>query len=81
MIALRRVALWRHRDDLSPGSIGVLDLPDDMGPASDGIRGYLTLWWYKDRGSSPGAIILADEGKQHALTLARAQRILEVKGG
>ncbi len=83
MIALRsyRTVVWGKRDDLCCGSIGVIELPDDMGPASDEVRGYLVLTWYKDRGSTPGAIMLADEGKQHSLTLARAQRILEVKGG
>ncbi len=81
MIALRRAVAWGRRDDLSAGSIGVIDLPDDMGPANDGIRGYLVLTWYKERGATPGAIILADEGKQHALTLTRAQRILETRRG
>jgi hypothetical protein len=78
MIALREAAFFRHRDDFVNGSIGVVEMPDDTGPRDD-VKGFLVLTWYKDRGGSPGAIIVADEGKQHALTLARAQRILEAR--
>lgn len=73
MLALRDACKWSERDDFNAGSIGVIAMPDT------GIdpMGYLVLTWYKDRGSTPGAVILGDMGKRYELTLARARRALE----
>ncbi len=76
MMALRGAAVFRQRDDSSAGSIAVLPLPDNLD-----IRGWLALSYYKDRGGSPGAVILGDEGERSALTLHRAEKILEVHRG
>lgn len=76
MLALRDACIWRNRDDFSAGSLGVLTLPDD------GVlpQGYLVMTWYKDRGHTPGAVLIGDTGKRYELTLARARRILMAAG-
>lgn len=76
MMALRGAAVFRERDDLSAGSIAVLPVPDTLD-----VTGWLSLSYYKDRGTSGGAVILGDEGQRHSLTLTRAERILEARRG
>lgn len=76
MLALREACAWRERDDLSAGSIGVVSVPD-TGAAP---QGYLVLTWYKQRGTTPGAVILDSDGKQHRLTLKRAECVLKGAG-
>jgi hypothetical protein len=76
MMALRGAAVFRQRDDLSAGSIAVMPLPDTLD-----VQGWLILSYYKDRGASPGAVILGDEGERIELTLHRAEKILEVRNG
>ncbi len=73
MLLLRDRCLWRHREDLSAGSIGVLPIPD----AVDGCRGYLVLAWYKDRGSTGRAYILNEDDDAEPLLLSQAEAILE----
>ena len=72
MLALRTACTLRDRDDMSAGSIGVLRMPED------GVlpQGWLVLTWYKDRGTTSGAVIVGDTAKRYELTLARARRML-----
>lgn len=75
MLSLRAICKLRERDDLNAGSIGVVAVPED--DSADKARGWLVLSWYKERGATPGAIIVDDEGRRYALTHARATWILE----
>lgn len=67
---LRVNADWTRRDDMSAGSIGILQLPD----ASGIPRGYLVMNWYKERGCLGRAVIVCEDHMVE-LNLPIAERI------
>jgi hypothetical protein len=72
MLRLRDRCVWVRRDDLSAGSIGVMPIPDGLSR-----QGYLVLTWYKERGATPGALIMNDDQKPERLTEGLAAELLE----
>jgi hypothetical protein len=62
---------FTYREDMAAASIGVVVIPEN-----DTVAGYLCMTWYKSRGRTGRAYVLADADEARALTLKEAEAIL-----
>ncbi|OYV26979.1 MAG: hypothetical protein B7W98_02795 [Parcubacteria group bacterium 20-58-5] len=68
----QRGAIWSCRDDMSSGSIGVLQVPE-----IDGInaQGYIVATWYKSRGTTDKPLVMFDGEQPQPLSVSDCYKI------
>ena len=64
---------YTERDDMSSGSIGVLNIPED----SCNEKGYIVINWYKERGRTNKTIIVNEDESPKLLDINTAEKVIK----
>lgn len=71
--------LWvgDHRDDMSAASIGIIRIPEHVYQDGTGQHGYITLTWYKNRGSTGNVIVVYDDEEPEKVKYDTVKKLIE----